>query len=327
MGNPIDHGEGLGTWHVYWQGARGRDLLGDFSLVSRIRSRLLEAHNQPGRKLLYYLLTPSEIHLLTNLSGGQSPSAFAHGVANVIARWVRDHDAIRGPVFAARYRARLIEGKEHFRSEVRMLAWRPVSMRLCRAPTHFAHSALRAALALSRLHGFNPAALHGLFGASASDARIALRKLLANRPSETEALQWALAHGLALATGKVGPAGAMCREVRGAAAMLVAASDSRGIEGALQLLERWVIVKLKLRSGPGLAVRKDHVAAQARALVANLAVQAGLCSAAAAARYFSRAKATLSEQMAASRKRSIHRQILAMPMVQIAREAISLAAH
>lgn len=327
MGDSIFRGEGTSTWHVYWQGAQGRDLLGGFTLVDRIRGRLLRAHDVRGRTLLYYLLTPTEIHVLTILSEGRSSSVFAHGVANVVARWVREYDAIRGPVFAGRYQVRAIESAAQLCEEVRMLAWRPVSMGLCRAATHYAHSALREVLGLSRLRGFNPSALHAVFGATTLEARFALRRSIAERPSEMAVTQWELVHGLSLATGQLGPTGAMSREVGGAAALLVAASEPPGIEGALQLLERWVQVKLRVEPVGNLACRRDHGAARARALVANLAVHSGLCSAAAVARYFSRSKATLSEQMAAGRRRPADRQILDLSMEQIASEAVALVAR
>ena len=53
-----------GTWHICWQAAIGRDLLVNPSLIERIRWRLIQAHHRPGRALVDYLLTPSEIHVL-----------------------------------------------------------------------------------------------------------------------------------------------------------------------------------------------------------------------------------------------------------------------
>ena len=64
--------------------------------------------------------------------------------------------------------------------------------------------------------------------------------------------------------------------------------------------------------------------ARGRALVACLAVAHHLCSAASVARYFRKAKATLSEQMAACRARSADRQILETPVRRILEESVAL---
>jgi hypothetical protein len=58
--------------------------------------------------------------------------------------------------------------------------------------------------------------------------------------------------------------------------------------------------------------------------VACLAVEHGLCSAATVARHFQRAKATLSEQMAACRASANDRQILSTPVQRIVEEAVAL---
>jgi hypothetical protein len=175
--------------------------------------------------------------------------------------------------------------------------------------------------------GFDPSALYQLLGESLREARSALRALVANRPSELEMLHWEFEHGIALASGAVGQLGSAVRQVRGAAAVLVAASETKSIAGALALLEVWVTVKLQTRDGQSIAARRDHQAAKVRALVSNLAVQSGLCSAGAVARHYGRAKATLSEQMSASRSRPRDRQILAIPLARMVEEALSLAMH
>lgn len=59
---------------------------------------------------------------------------------------------------------------------------------------------------------------------------------------------------------------------------------------------------------------EQNLGARARALVAGLAVRSGLCPAASVARHFSRARATLCEQMAASRQREEDRQLLGTPI-------------
>jgi len=315
----------LRIWHGYWQAAVGRNLLSTPTLAHRIRSRLLAAHRAPQRKLFYFLLTRSEIHLLTALPASDKPNSVAHGVANVVARWVREADGLHGPVFAGPFHARGINSAEQLLQEVRMLAWRPVSLGLSVAPTHYRHSALRCAVGLDWVQGFDASALYQLLGTSVPEARSALRALVADRPSELEVRHWELEHGIALASGPIGPLGLTTRQVRGAAAVLVAASETKSIAGALALLELWVAVKLRVRDGQNLVVRKDHQAARLRALVANLAVQLGLCSAGALARHYGRAKATLSEQMLASRGRPRDRQILAIPLTKVVEEALAVA--
>jgi hypothetical protein len=64
--------------------------------------------------------------------------------------------------------------------------------------------------------------------------------------------------------------------------------------------------------------------ASRRALVASLAVQLDLCSAASVARHFKRAKATLSERMAACRLQPEDQWILGTPLGRIVEEAIDL---
>lgn len=325
MDDSIFGGETARVWHVSWQATAGRDFLCDRSLAARIRGRLLQAHRREGRCLLYFLLMPTEIHLLSILADGESPGDLARGLANVVARWVRDADGLPGPVFAGRFRERPIQGLDALRREVRLLAWRPVDLKLCVAASHFRHGALRVALGLSRSEGFQSTSLLEIFGTSVQDARRALRAWLAMRPSIEEVARWELSHGLRLAPGSMGPVGRMARQVRGPAAALVAASEGQGIDGALRLLEGWVEVKLGLQTGQGLLQYGGESAARGRALVAKLAVKLGLCSAAAVARHFGRAKSTLSEKMAESQKRPADQMILAVPMSQVVREAISLA--
>jgi hypothetical protein len=327
MDGSVFTGEVSAVWHIFWQAAAGRDLLADPALISRVRSRVLDAHRQAGRELLYYLLTPTEIHLLTVLPRHESAGDLARGVANVVARWVREVQGSPGPVFVSRYQARRIESVDALRSEIRMLAWRPVAMQLCVAATHFRHAALRIVLGLSRPEGFHASALLSHFGNTVLEARNSLRTSLSKRPTKVEVLQWELAHGLALAAGSVGPIGRMSRQVRGGAAALVAACGVKGIDGALQLLERWVEAKLGIRSGQSLAHQKGLLGARGRALVAILAVRSGLCSAASVARHFKRAKATLSEQMAAARRRPEDKQILGTSIGRVVAEALALAAN
>ena len=305
----------------------GRDLLAGTSLVERIRGRLIDAHRREGRVLVDYLLAPAEVHVLSKLAHDDSPGGVARAVANIVARWIREVHAVRGPVFAGRFRAHRIGSDEALRAEVRMLAWRPVVLGVCIAPSPYPHSALRTTLGLRRAMGFAARPLLQLFGDPVPVARTALRTWLAQRPTAMEMRQWELSRGLALAVGTVGPLPRMAREVRGAAATLVAASGPDGIDGALRLLERWVLARLGVRGGIRLADVSGSTGARGRALVACLAVDVALCSAASVARHFKRAKATLSEQMTACRHRPADQQILGTPMTRVVEEAIALAAR
>jgi len=312
------------AWHIVWQAVEGRDLLAHPALAGRIRSRLLDAHRQPDRALLHYLLTSSEIHLLARLSAGRSPGDVARAIGNIVARWVRQSQGVPGVVFAGRYRAHAIGADEAVRDELRMLAWRPVALGLCRAPTHYPNSSLRATLGLTRAMGFDTLPPLRLFGESVPQSRAALRGRIAQRPDAIELRRWELTHGMARAPGDAGTFSPMTRPVRGLAAALVAAGRPQGIDGALRLLERWVLLKLGDRDASGLAALSSPAGARGRALVASLAVQLDLCSAASVARHFGRSKATLSERMAASRHRPEDQAILGVPLARIVDEAIDL---
>lgn len=312
------------TWHICWQAALGRDLVACGALVERIRVRLIEAHRQDGRVLFDYLLVASEMHLLVGLSEGDSPGKVARVVANIVARWVREVQGVRGPVFAGRYRAHRVISEEALREDVRMLSWRPVVLGACIAPTHYPHSALRTILGRKIAKGFDARPVLTLFGDPVPVARKALRARLARRPTAIEMRQWELSRGLALAVGTVGPLFATAREVRGAAATLVAAAGPEGIDGALRLLERWVAVRLGIRDGLQLSDVPGSTGARGRALVGCLATDMALCPAASVARHFKRAKATLSEQMASCRKRAADQQLLRTPLNRLVEEAISL---
>lgn len=315
------------TWHIAWQAVQGLELLASPALNDRIRRRLLDAHRQWGCTLLHYLLTPSEIHLLSRLPSEVSPGDLARAIGNIVTRWVRQVQGAPGLVFAGPYQAFAIESDAAARDELRMLAWRPVALKLCRAPTHQATSSLRATLGLSRAMGFDTLAPLRLFGDSVPEARAALRLALSNRPAAVEQRQWEFARGLALAPGSAGTFSPMARRVDGLAAALVAVSRPPGIDGALKLLERWVLLKLDLREVEALAALATPAGARGRALVAALAARLDLCSAAAVARHFGRAKATLSERMTACRHDPADRAILDMPLERVAREAIELASE
>ena len=220
------------TWHIVWQAVEGRDLLVSPALADRIRLRLLDAHRQPDRVLLHYLLAPTEIHLLSRLPAGQSPRDVARTIGNIVARWVRQAGGVPGIVFAGRYRAYAIESDEAAREEFRMLAWRPVALGLCRAPTHHAQSSLRATLGLKRALGFETLAPLRLFGESVPEARNALRGRIARGPSAIEQRQWELTRGMVLALGDAGSFSLTGRPVQGLAAALVAAGHRRCAEAS-----------------------------------------------------------------------------------------------
>jgi hypothetical protein len=312
------------VWHIVWQLVEGNDLLASPALAGRIRARLLAAHRQAGRELLYYLLTSGEMHLLSRLPAGESPSDVARAIGNIVARWVRQAQDVPGVVFAGRFRAFAIASDEAAREEVRMLAWRPVTLGLCKVPTHHVSSSLRTTLGRRRAEGFVVLNPLRLFGARVPDGRAALAAWVAMRPSAIDIRQWELTRGMALAPGAAGMFSSVTRPVRGLAAALVAASQPQGIDGALLLLERWVVARLGLRDRDGLLAPHSLAGARVHALVAILAVQLDLCSAASVARHFRRAKATLSERMATCRHAPEDRAILGLPLERVVDDAIGL---
>lgn len=305
------------TWHLYWRACAGRSLLADELLAARIRSRLLRAHEQPGRQLLSFVVLPVEIHVLTQLSIERDPSQLIREIASVVARWVREHDGAAGPVFAERYQAHQVQDLPELKQELRMLAWRPVLTGQCQRPSHYSHASLRVALGLQRARGFDARALLACFGAPVPVARLGLRRCIASRPSASEADAWELVHGLRTAAPRGLQRGG--RSIKGLVAVLVAASDTQDVAGALELLRRWVVHQLRL-SEPRL---KDEV--RVRALVARLARQLKLCSSAAVARHFGRSKGTLCAQMAMSERDHTHQWVLRTPVSRLVEEAVALA--
>lgn len=312
------------TWALSWQAAVGREFFHDPSLYSRIRSRLIGAHQRAGRELVDYLLMPTEIHVVARISEGDSAGGIARAVGNVVSRWVREGQPVRSPVLAGPYRAQLLGSADEVRHEIRMLAWRPVFLGLCATPTHYANGALRIALGRATGKGFNarPLLLH--FGGPVPEARASLTRWIRRRPTEQDWRAWELTRGLALATGTVGPHPTMAKAVNGAAASLIAAGGTYGIDGALELLKIWITTKIHPAGTQDVHAAPGQLGARGRALVACLAVAHRLCSAASVARYFGRAKATLSEQMTACRARASDRAILSTPLHRIVEESIAL---
>lgn len=325
MESSVSAGPAPTTWHLCWQAALGRDLVASPRLVEKITDRLKHAHQRRGRSLVYYLLTPGEVHVISRIPPGDSPKEVVREVAAIVARWVRELEGARGPVFADRYRAHQVSTVAELKHELRMLAWRPAMSGLCRAPIQYVNSSLRTTLGYRRAHSFDSRVMLGAFGDGVLEARNAIRLLLRRRPSSAERYEWELNHGLAVAVGSKGPSFGIAREVDGAAAALVAAAAARNIDGALELLERWVVHRLELPRGESLSSMGGSSGARARALVAGIAVRAGLCPAAAVARHFGRARATLCEQMAASRLREEDRLLLGAPMQLILDELKKLS--
>lgn len=318
------------AWSLCWQAAVGRQFFAHAddrgSLVDRIRGRLIGAHEREGRVLIDYVLLPTEIHAVTWISPGESVGGVARAFGNVLSRWVREEQPVRSPVLAGPYRAQPLHSVEALRNEFRMLAWRAVVLGLCSTPTHYPHGALRIASGLSTGRGFNARPMLDHFGTTVPDARVALRRWMKYRPSEQEWRAWELTRGLELATGSVGPRQTMAKAVDAPAAMLIAAGGTYGVDGALDLLATWSSAKIHAASPPNLHAESSAMAARGRALVGCLAVNHRLCSAASVARYFHRAKATLSEQMSVCRARPSDRIILGTPLRRILEEAASLQA-
>ncbi len=317
------------AWSLCWQAAVGRDFFTHAQsrapLADRIRERLIGAHEHQGRVLIDFLLLPKEIHAVTRIDAGDTVGGIARAFGNVLSRWVREEQPVRSPVLAGPYRAQPLRSAECVRSELRMLAWRPVTKRLCSTPVYYPHGGMRIAAGFSTGKGFNARPFLDLFGEAVPEARLALRRWMGHRPSEQEWRAWELTRGLELATGSVGSRPAIAKAVNGPAALLIAAGGTYGIDGALALLSIWCAAKIHLAGPQILHAASTSFAARGRALVACMAVDHQVCSAAAVARYFRRAKATLSEQMAACRVRPADQQILRTPLGRILDEAALLA--
>lgn len=311
-------------WSLCWQAAVGRDFFVDPLLPGLIRHRLIAAHQRQGRVLIDFVLLPTEIHAITQLRHDDSVAGVARSFGNVVSRWVRRVQPLRNPVLAGPYSSMRLEHEGAVMQEIRMLAWRPVFSGKSARRNQYPHAALRSALGLTPSSGFDTAPLLRYFGPTVSSARPALSKWLAKPPTAEAWRAWELTRGLQLATSGAGERLSMARRVSGAAAGLIAAAGGYGIDGALALLETWVAAKISPSAPVDLHRGTNPVVARGRALVGHLAVAHRLCSAAAVARHFGRAKATLSEQMTACRSRPADRLILRTPLQRIADEAAAL---
>ena len=312
------------TWALCWQAAVGRDFLATAWLAAKIRSRLIEAHRHGERELIDFVLLPTEIHVITTIGPGDTVGSIARGFGNVVSRWVRQVQPVRGPVLAGRFWSQRIESEEALRVELRMLAWRPVVCQTSVTASYHPHGGLRIALGLSTSKGFDSRPLLSLFGGAVPQARAALRQWIARKPSANDWRTWELTRGLELATSVSGEQSRTVRAVGGAAAALIGAGGGYGIEGALQLLEDWVLLRLQAPALRGATRRPASLRPRVRGLVACLAVDHQLCAASTVARHFGRAKATLSEQMAACRARGADRALIATPLRRILEECGSL---
>jgi hypothetical protein len=268
--------------------------------------------------LIAYTIMPTEIHLISRICDGDSPGEIAGAIGNFVSRWVREVRRTRSHVMSGPFQPCILESDDAVRHEIRMLAWRPVSQGLCRGPTFYAHGALRVALGLRRPDGFDSRPVLRYFGHDTTDARPALARWISRRPSEMDWRSWELVRGLVLAPSHGGPEPAGFKQVKTQeAAALVASAGEGGVEAVLGLLSEWVALMIGAAGALDLRKGQDARSVRGRAVVTRLATRHGLCSAAFVARHFGRAKATLSEQVAASRARVEDTALVSMPVARI----------
>ncbi|WP_431286734.1 hypothetical protein [Roseateles chitinivorans] len=323
--NAWNVGDARTTWALCWQAAVGRDFLATPALAAKIRERLIGAHQKHSRELIDFVMLQREIHAITQLTPGDSVGLVARGFGNVVSRWVRLVQPIRGPVLAGRFWAQPLESEEALRAEVRMLAWRPVVRRASVTPTYHPHGGLRVALGLTTSNGFDARPLLRHFGGPVPEARSALRQWISRRPSERDWRTWELTRGLELATSNGGEQVRAAKTASRDAAMLIALAGGQGVEGALDLLHAWVTVRMQAPAMRGAKIRPSSMQPRVRGVVACLAVAHRLCPASTVARHFGRSKATLSEQMAACRSRPADRTLVATPLRRILDECVLLS--
>ena len=303
------------TWHLCWQTAIGREFFPHPSLYPRIRERLIHAHQLPGRALVDYTLLPTEIHIISQIPPGDTACRVARGFGNLVARWVREAQPVRSPVLAGPYGAHLLGSAAELQSEARMLAWRPVCLGLCAAPTDHSHGALPISLGVIPEQQFDPGLLLRSFGETEPLARAAFRDFIADPPSRPEWRAWERARGLASRpTVPWETCSNLADELLG----------NGGIDEALGLLDAWVAAELAPRDALDLKRRPEITGARRHALVACLAVHHGVCSAAAVARCFRRANATLSRHMKDCRARKEDARIVSAPVQRIVSDLAAL---
>lgn len=314
------------TWHLCWQAAYGHSFLARPALAAWIRERLIESHARRERVLVAFVMLPCEVHTLSRLAEPDGPESVSREVGSVLSRRMRRESGIAGHPLRGKYLAHWLESEAELRADVRMLAWRPVVAGLCRSPSHHVHGAYRAALGISSPEGFNVRPLLEAFGAAVPQGRAALRQCTARRPTPEQWAWWELTRGLA------GPGACMERApwhvdmVRSPRAARLIAAGGGTVDGALSLLESWVRRQLVDGAAGADAARTMRTAVRVRALLACLAVDHGVCSAAEFARRCGRAKSTLSEHMALCRRRPGEALLLETPLDQILADVLGGAA-
>lgn len=273
--------------------------------------------------LIDYCVLPSEIHVVCLLTGSDGPADVARAIGNVLARWVREVSLVKSPVLGGPFQASRLYSDDEIRQEARRLAWRPVVQGECRGPSYYADGALRVALGMRPPEGYDSRPLLSLFGVGVNEGRAGLRRFLWRRPPDHEWHAWELARGLALAPSKVGPNPAGSRQIKSGDAASLIAMAGEGVDDALGLLSAWVTKRLGGPDQVDLREGRDEVAVRGRAIVGRLARTHALCSSASVARFFGRAKATISEQMTASRSRPADNEMVSTPVVTIVSETLS----
>lgn len=314
------------AWSLSWQAAPGRDFLAHESMADRIRDRLIGAHSQPGRQLLYYVLMPAEIHVVARIDDRETIVSIVRSCSHILSRWVREVHVRRGPAFAAKCHAELLDSKQALRREILMLAWRPLKLGLCARPQLYPHAVLSVVAGLKSGDGFDVKPLLSLYGEPITMARSALEASLRVRPTDEAWRGWELTRGLELPAAQQGlvSATAMPRSVDVEAASLIAAGGSYGVEGALSLLEAWVCAKIDPSGRLDASTGCRRLRVRARALVACLAVDHRLCSAVFVARHYGCTKGTLSVQMGPCRSRPHDRKLLATPLQRLLQDVEDL---
>lgn len=317
---------GTRTWTLCWQAAPSRDFLAHDSMVRKILNRLIDAHSQSGRQLLYFVLLPAEIHVIARVECRENIASIVRSCSHILSRWVRAVNPRQGPAFAAKCRATPIESMPALRREVLMLAWRPVRLGFSKTPMHYPYSALRGGEHGELSHRFNVGPLLSIYGESPDAARACLEASLRVRPTDEAWRFWELKRGLEQPTAKQSfvSATTMPRLVDAGAAALIAAGGGYGVEAALSLLDAWVCAKIDPAGRLNAPEGYRGLRVRARALVACLAVDHGLCSAVFVARHHGCTKGTISVQMARCRLRQQDRKLLEAPLERILQDVMVL---
>lgn len=325
-------GPGVRTWTLSWLAAPSRDFLAHESMGGKILNRLLDAHNHPGRQLLFYVLLPSEIHVVTRIESSEYKesreciASIVRSCSHVLSRWVRAANPRQGPAFAAKCRVTAIESMPDFRREVMMLAWRPVRLGLSEKPKLYPYSALNDGHPLSSGSRFDLSPLCLAYGVTPCVARSGLEASLHIRPTDEAWRFWELQRGLEQPTADQSfvSATTMPRQVDAGTAALIAAGGGYSVEAALSLLDAWVCAKIDPSGRLNAPQGYRGLRVRARALVACLAVDHGLCSAVFVARHHGCTKGTISVQMARCRIRPQDRKLLGAPLERILEDVMVL---